>query len=92
MSQGLNVFLALTALWLVALLGVYLGYAAGGCEGASTLRQRNGDVECDGLLPVINRRVVGTGYKRATTLQVSGHAERKRDGSFAEVPRKEPSP
>jgi len=57
MSQGLNVFLALTALRSIALLGVCLGYTAGGCEGALTLRQRNGDAECDGLLPVIHRRV-----------------------------------
>ena len=51
MSQGLDSFLALSALWLVAVLGVYLGYDAGSFEGALTLRQRNDCAECEGFFP-----------------------------------------
>ena len=51
MYQGLNFFLVLAALWLVA-PGVYLGYNVGVCEGAVRLRQCNGDAECDGFLSI----------------------------------------
>ena len=78
--QGLNFIPALPVLRLDA-LRVVLRYNAGVWTGACGLWQRNGDAEYDGFLRITC--CGGRGYGEGTTvLELDGHKERDREGSF----------
>lgn len=84
MFQGLDLVLALAALWLVA-PGVCLRYNAGIQEPALPSRQRNGDADYDGLFSVtgLSQHCHAPG---ALTVEVRRHLEPEQECSFVTIP------